>query len=96
MKIVLTLLILLTIQSFTYEIHEKAQSFLENKITLNLLGKKKSENKIQRGKFSEFKQVKCSMITEDEILESDNNLRLDESGIYIVRSEEEIKINYSE
>jgi hypothetical protein len=96
MKIVLTLLILFAIQSFTYEFHEKAQSFLENKITLNLLATKKTENNSQGGKISEFKQVKCSMITEDEILESDNNLRLEENGIFIVRTNEEVQINYSE
>jgi hypothetical protein len=96
MKIVLTLLILLSCQSFTYLFHHKAQSFLENKFALELVATNKNENKNQRTQVAEFKQVKCSMITEDEIFESDNNLRLEESGIYVIKPNEEVKIKYSE
>jgi hypothetical protein len=50
-----------------------------------------------KGKNLIFKGVKCSMISEDGLNENDNNLRLDEEGIFILaQNGDEVKINYSE
>lgn len=97
MKIVITLLFFLACKSLSFDFGKKASSFLENKLALKFSSKKTSDQKGQNNPNFLFRSVKCSMISEDNIVESNNNLRLDEDGIFILKQDsEEIKINYSE
>jgi hypothetical protein len=97
MKIVITLLLLIACQSFNFSLHKKASSFIENKIALKFSSYNSGGKKEKRDKNPIFKTVKCSMISEDDISEGDNNLRLDEDAISIIKDDSvAVKINYSE
>jgi hypothetical protein len=97
MKIVITLLLLVACQCFDISLFRGSSSFLENFIAMEFSSVNTAENMANKGKNLEFKGVKCSMISEDGLNENDNNLRLDEEGIFILaQNGDEVKINYSE